>query len=86
MKTCRRCKIDKEETEFYKPHAKCKNCMKARTIPVNDKSRGLRILTDDMKVNIKLDLENKISKKTIAEKYNVPYSTVCYWNRNGILN
>ena len=52
----------------------------SKKVGINERSRGLTILSDELKQQIKKDLtERQISLSKLSEKYNISVSTLSYW-------
>lgn len=83
MKTCRKCNIDKEDTEYYKNHIKCKICYNIKRKNKYVKKNKTKIIDKlgyDKLNNIVSDLQaGELNKYNISKKYNIPKSTFFDW-------
>lgn len=91
MKTCRMCGEEKLETDFYKYNRKCKKCCNKMTYDGYkrrnaDKPRvnmKLYDLDDEIKANIRKDINMGLKLNVVSKKYNIKYTTLCHWNQIG---
>lgn len=97
-KICRDCKEEKPITDYYKrsdsPVYKpmCKSCCNRERMkyPINTnyiprkRANGFTKLSADIQTNIKTDMSN-MTIKQVATKYNIKYTTMCYWNKRGFI-
>jgi hypothetical protein len=84
------------EQSFYKTgqgfNWRCKRCHNARRklYRVTPAARRRKVpsnrwfvLSDETKYEIATMIKAKAKLKEIAPRYNIPYSTLCYWSRKG---
>lgn len=86
-KVCTICGEEKPETEFYSYNRKCKKCYNKIRCDLHKKSytrdsMSIRDLSEEVKANIRKDIDDKMRIKVVAKKYNIKYPTLCHWNRN----
>lgn len=96
MKLCEECNTVKDmEKDYYKAGLSyqrlCKPChnqmrrkYKVSNKPYVPKPTGFDKLNEDMKKSILYDISVKVNYKKIAQKYDIKYSTLCYWKRKGM--
>lgn len=92
---CRRCKTDREPSDFYyykgQPSRRCIPCMKADSKiqhekKMKDKPKKVPVnvaryqaLTQEQKDNIQKDLDDRMKLCGIAAKYDIPLHTLSTW-------
>ena len=87
LKTCLRCEESKPITGYYKAGAYyqslCKQCHNSRRNEYYKKRpKGFLKLPIETQNNIRADLKTN-KKTTVAKKYNLSYSTLVRWVREG---
>lgn len=97
MKLCEECNSVKDiEKDFYKAGKSyqrlCKPChnskrrnYKVSHKPYVPKETGFNKLSEEIRNSILYDISVKVNYKKIAKKYDIKYSTLCYWKRNNTL-
>ena len=98
VKLCQKCNMVKTMDSYYKRsnsmvYKYCKKCHNGTRNSYNKskkktsegkKLRGFYGLELHIQQDILKDIHLKFTYKTISEKYNIPYSSLCSWKRKGL--
>ena len=87
-KTCNICHKEKLTTDYYMNSSRCKRCHNQKrnewyrkTHQTVKTKKGLNFITDETKKAIRQEIDSGVPIIQAAKKYEVNYSSLCYWNR-----